>query len=1066
MNQSTSQGIKKFNGARMLLQVVRTAPMLSEKQKNFAELLPNPILPQVSIMWAFLESYLKKTADVFRVYPETLTILEQRVADLKDAFKLQAEGKTVDAEMTGTHHILVNYLVRYTLVNNALTQDQREELFFTLQKVKAQLSNAYGTTPAVIAVDKIDRYVVDLMFMLAESVTKAISDMSDKSWMECNTVLVAVLNVYRNRLSNLLEGFHVFINSAELGGATTPSFHAHAMSRRKKTSVAFLPEENREDDTILTKKHFERLGPKQLNGNYIQETLEEIALENFITLAEALEKPFEITVKEDGGDAFSINDNTVIAPDRNAEKALYQFLEALDILKTKILEDMLYPFDEFLTFFETNNILRGFEKYSFLFSDEAPKKALSLRKRAQAFCVFMGNIRTKQRYWRRFSNKVFLSPVSEIFAASIMRRIKAQGVEEKIKAMIREAVPDGMRINFELADYFAFGDNTHVTPGFTFMAEPRVWSHYGKPVAEIAEESLNSHWEKIYYITEAYLRMVGDESAEEEILQKLDELIGISVVLQEMARAGIQFEHRPSSLLYAGGDSGKEDIPGTTKNYLRYFAKCFAFAKKKKILLLPGLCPRATIIELNEEDGILKESFHISPINVYMPVMELKEFERRFGPFPLIKEANARFELIGKDDEQFVIQKTGGECRTAGRPVFHRDKREHLKVHPRADDEPLVEAISETLKHYVFTRENLGDAAPLFFHYYMRDYITREYSDDTDVQWKKIAEILLYSSDAIYTMDTDVNIEQALQDAFAKSQHASMEIGKASRLIRIIKEAREDAIKKMSRVEQRSAKLKRQIVEGDFMATYELVMSAIGKCKKDERFIPLLNSLKMPSNDPIQEHMLYIFGIRLVERQELLKGELAKKTRNEILRDNLNTISFFKLAEIIVEEAFSKVRQARLETYSQETPEKKKEQIRDMKNSEYLLVELISRIIYKYVSESPKRREEYYSALKYYYEDHPFLIELQQHIADELRRKSFQTEEHWKALGANPMVGHVSLIEKCVIPATKVSQCVMNCERYGDAMNEVINIIQNNLSLERMCTTVAASAGPTTYCLI
>ncbi|HLC16889.1 MAG TPA: hypothetical protein VJL89_11760, partial [Thermodesulfovibrionia bacterium] len=252
MNQSTLQGIKRFDGARTLLQVVRTAPMLSEKQKNFAELLPNPILPQVSIMWAFLESYLKKTADVFRVYPETLTILEQRVADLKDAFKLQAEGKTVDAEMAGTHHILVNYLVRYTLVNNALTQAQREELFYTLQKVKAQLSNAHGTTPAVIAVDKIDRYVVDLMFMLAESVTKAISDMSEKSWMECNTVLVAVLNVYRSRLNNLLEGFHVFINSAELGGATTPSFHAHAMSRRKDTGLHSLPEENRDDDTILT----------------------------------------------------------------------------------------------------------------------------------------------------------------------------------------------------------------------------------------------------------------------------------------------------------------------------------------------------------------------------------------------------------------------------------------------------------------------------------------------------------------------------------------------------------------------------------------------------------------------------------------------------------------------------------------------------------------------------------------------------------------------------------------------------------------------------------------------
>jgi len=1063
MNQSTPQGIKRFDGARTLLQVVRTAPMLSEKQKNYAELLPNPILPQVSIMWAFLESYLKKTADVFRVYPETLTILEQRVADLKDAFKLQAEGKTVDAEMAGTHHILVNYLVRYTLVNNALTQAQREELFYTLQKVKAQLSNAHGTTPAVIAVDKIDRYVVDLMFMLAESVTKAISDMSDKSWMECNTVLVAVLNVYRNRLNNLLEGFHVFINSAELGGATTPSFHAHAMSRRKDSGLYSLPEENREDDTILTKKHFERLGPRQLRGDYIQETLEEIALENFLILAEAFDKPFQVVVKENNQIAMS---GTVVVHSAEEEKALKQFLSTVSNLRTRILENVPYPFAEFLNVFEAECLQAGFKRYSFLLSDEAPKKALSLRKRAQAFCVFMANIRAKERYWKRFADKVFISPVSEVFAASLMRRIKAQGVEEKIKAMIREAVPEGMRIDFELTDYFAFGDNWHVTPGFTFVAEPRVWSLYGRPVAEIAEESLNSHWEKIYYITEAYLRMVGDESAEEEILQKLDELIGISNVLQEMARANVQFESTPSSLLYAGGNSGKEDIATTTKNYLRYFARCFAFAKKKKILLLPGLCPRATIIDLDEQENVLKEKFHISPINVYMPVMKLTELERRFGPFALLQETNARFELIGKGDEQFVIQKTGGECRTVGRPVFHRDKREHLQSHRRADEEPLVEAISETLKHHVFTKECLGDAASLFFHYYMRDYITREYRDDPDVHWKKIAEILLYSSDAIYTMDSSVNIEQALQEAFARSQHSAMEIGKASRVIRIIKEAREDAIKKMSRVAERSSKLKRQIVEGDFMATYELVMNAIRKSKKDERFVPLLQSLRLPGNDPIQEHILYIFGIRQVERQALLKGELAKRTRNEILRDNLNTISFFKLAELIVEQSFYKVRQARLEAYSQHPGTKKEEQIRDMKNSEYLLIELISRIIYKYVSESPKRREEYYSALKYYYEDHPFFVELQRHIADELRRKSFQTEEHWKALGASPTEGYVGLIEKCIIPATKVSYCVVNCERYGDAMNEVMTIIENNLSLERMCTTFSASAGPTTYCLI
>ncbi|MCG6553178.1 MAG: hypothetical protein L7F77_12715 [Candidatus Magnetominusculus sp. LBB02] len=1013
---------RRFDGAAAAVTVVRTAPMYSEKQKNFTELIPHPLIPRVSIMWAFLESYLKKTADVFRIYLETHTILEQRIADLKDSFKLQSEGKTVDAELVGLHHIVVNYLVRYTLLDNALTQQQREELFFSLQKVRAQLSNAYGTTPAVIAVDKIDRYVVDLMFMLAESVTKAISDMSEKSWMECNTVLVAVLNVYRNRLNKLLEGFHVFINSAELGGATTPSFHAHAMSQRKDAGIACLPDENDKDKTLLTKKHFERLGPRTLDGKYIREMLEETAVENFITAAMAANNiPLEVN-----------------------PTSLSNLKIAMAHIAAKINNGSAYGFTDFLKDIEAGNVLPQLEKNEAYFEDNPNPKVLSPRKRVSAFCRLMSSIKVVGRYWDRYSDKVLISPVSEIFAAAIMRKIKNRGIEEKLKAVITATIPEGMTIQFELTDYFCFSDGSHVTPSFTFIAEPDVWSLYGRPVLEVAEESLNTHWEKVYYISEAYLRSIGDENAEAEMLQKLDDLIGVSSILQEMARANMPFELTPNSLLYAGAAYGNKNDPAVaTQNYLKYFAKCFQFARKKKILLLPGLCPRTTIIELKEIDGHINQITQVTPICLYMPVMELEQFERRFGPFILLREANARFELIGDGKDKFVIQKTGGECRTKGRPVFHRDKREHLYSRPRIDEEPLVEAISEMIKQYVFTKENRGNTMALYFRYYMRDYIIREYKNDPDVTWKKAAEILYSCSEQIYSFSTAVNIDNALQEAFARSNHANMEMMRAFRLITVIKEAREDAIKKMNSVGQRSGKLKKQIEEGHFMATYELIMATLGKCKEAPRFMPLIASLDLPDNIQTQEHILYIFAIRVFERKDSPSTGLSIAQRNDLVRDNLNTISFFKLAWIIVEQAFKKVKETLAGACC--PGEDPTSHANDIKNSEYLMVELISRIIYKYISESPKRRQDYYSAIKYYYEDHPFFVELLWHTADELRRKSFQTEEHWKALGAKPKEGHVGLIEKCIIPAGKINQCVVNCEKYGQTMNEVITIIERNL---------------------
>ncbi|MBF0536918.1 MAG: hypothetical protein HQL03_01550 [Nitrospirae bacterium] len=1067
--------VRKFSGANSQLKVLRTAPMYSEKQKNFTELIPHPIIPQVSIMWAFLESYLKKTADVFRLYPETRIILEQRIANLKGSFKLQSEGKVVDAEIVGTHHIIVNYLVRHSLINDTLNQQQREELFFNLQKVRAQLSNAYGTTPAVIAVDKTDRYVVDLMFMLAESVTKAISDMSDKSWIECNATLVAVLNVYRNRLSTLLERFHVFINSAELGGATTPSFHAHAMSQRKDSEVALLPDDNRDDDTILTKKHFERLGPRPLDGHYIIEILQEIALENFLSVVEIVNKRFNpnndlLNLRpndnEDDPHKQGLPECIIIVGPNDKQDGLYSLLSRLNNISNRITDGSAYDFEAFLNDLNQYGIVEELQGLAqrFFPEDNTPAKVISAQERISSLCLFIKDIRVKQKYWRRFSGRVMLSPVPDIFAASMMRKIKIRGVEEKIKAIINKTIPDGMRIDVELTDYFYFSETEHIIPAFTFVAEPHVWSLYGKPVMEAAEEALNSHWEKIYYITEAYVRFIGDKTVEAEIIQKLDDLIGVSSILQEMSRNKIAFEGDPNSLLYAGAQAHFNpagDIAETTQNYLRYFARCFAYARRKKILLLPGLCPRATVIELKEIDGVLNEVIQVSPISVYMPIMPLVQFERRLGAYTLLKEANARFELIGEGQDRFVIQKMGGECRTKGRPVFHRDKREHLKSHPRVNEEPLVEAISETIKQYVFTKENLGNSALLYFQHYMREYITREYTNESDVSWKSVAEVLFHCSDDIYSLDASVNIEQILQAAFASSLHSKMEMARAHRLICIIKEARQDAIKKMNVARQRGDRLRDQIEEGDFMATYELVMGLIQRCKKDSRFIPLLSSLDLPKNEKTHEHILYIFCIRLVERYELLKGGMTKVMRNELLSNNLNTISFFKLAEVIVEEAFSKVNVRFIEEISQKNDDIEACK-RDRSNSEYLMVELISRVIYKYISESPKRRQEYYSAVKYYYEDHPFITELLSHIADELRRKSFQTEEHWKALGADPAQGHLGLIEKCIIAASRMSQCVINCERYGEAMNDVITIIENNLFSYTRDEAPLPSATP--YC--
>ncbi|MEO5357125.1 MAG: hypothetical protein H7844_07495 [Nitrospirae bacterium YQR-1] len=1020
---------KKYEGASYAVKVVRTAPMFGQKQRNFTELIPHPLIPRISVMWAFLESYMKKTADVFRIYPETTTILEQRIADLKGAFKLQAEGKIVDADLVGTFHIMVNYLVKYSLVSEPLTIDQREELFNNLQKVRALLSNAHGTTPAVIAVDKTDRYVADLMFMLAESVTKAISDMSDKSWIECNSVLVSVLNVYRNRMGKLLEGFHVFINSSELGGATTPSFHAHAMSQRKDSGTASLPDENPLDDTIVTKKHFERLGQKTLDGKYIVETLQELALENFLALEEAMQSGMESLATE------RLND-----PGYIDEEEFKRFLKSMSIVSEKILESKEYNFDDFLDDVQKRGILPILEKYSVLLSD---KGRLSDRRRAVEFCSYMKDLRVRLRYWLRYSNKVAVSPASEIFGCAIMRKLIERGVAEKINEAIVTGVPKDLSIKFEVIDYFSFSKTRHVVPSFTFIADPEVWSMYGKPIMKIAEESLNSQWEKIYYLTEACVRIVEDATAESDILQKLDDLIGISAVLEEMAQLGVAFEPTPDSMLYCYGEDGSKDIVATTRNYLRYFVRCFAFARKKKILLLPGLCPRTTIIELKEYDGAFKQAVYVSPIGVYTAVTDLKQFERFFGPISLLREANARFEIIGEGDDKFVIQKTGGECRTKGRPIFHRDKREHLRSRPRMYEEPIVEAISETIKKYVLTPENLGNISALYFQFYMRDYLTTEHTGQSGISWKTAAEVLLCCEPEIYDLKKTQNIENIIMEGFSKSIHAKMETDRAYNLIKIIREARQYAIRKMLTVHKRSDRLKKQIEEGDFMANYERVGKAIEICKADERFVSLLNALDLPQNERSKEHILYIFGIRLTERSELLRNKTDDSHRMQLIRDNLSTVSYFKLAALIVNTSLGLVKAQIREHFSESGDNG--ELLRDLNNSEYLMVELISRIIYKYIGQSHKRCSDCAESLQHCDATHHFFKALLVHIGDELKQKSFQTEEHWKVLGSKPTQGHTGLIEKCLLPPELIRTCMMDYEKHGAIVSTLADIMDAQL---------------------
>jgi diadenosine tetraphosphate (Ap4A) HIT family hydrolase len=1101
-------------------------------------------------MWAFLENYLKKTADVFRIYPETRSVLEQRIAGLKGSFKLQAEGKTVDAELMGAGHIMVNYLVRYSLVGRPLTHGRREELFYNLQKVRALLSDAHGTTPAVIAVDKTDRYVADLMFMLAESVTKAVSDMSEKSWLECNSVLVSVLNVYRNRLGKLLEGFHVFINSSELGGATTPSFHAHAMSRKKDSGLELLADENEEDATILTKKHFERMGQKTLDGLYIIETLEEAALENFLAVLEAAEKA-----------ADTIASQRLHDPAYLDEEEFRRFLKSAGAVAEKITSMQHgYTFDEFLRDVQKRGLLQLIEKYGVLLNDNdagggaangaggrTHKKSLSDRQRALDFCLFMKGLPARRRYWRRHRDRALVSPVSEIFAAAIMRKLKAQGVARDIEKTIAETVPAGLDIGFELTDYFIYGGGAatasrgdeHVVPAFTFTALPEVWSLYGRPVMKIAEESLNELWQKIYGLTDAYLGAMDDGGgggatnapppvyggikggdAEDEAAARLDAVIGISGILEEMAGLGVLFEPAPNSMLYASGVSGAADIAGTTRNYLRYFARCFSFAKRKKMLLLPGLCPRTTIIELKEREtplfpggaggaGSLPRVMvvQVSPIGVYTPVMGLRQFERLYGPLSLLREANARFEVIGEGADSvdaggrtptdaggrtsidaggrtsidaggcapFVIQKTGGECRTRGRPVFHRDKRERLRSRPRIYEEPIVEAISETIKKYVLTDENLGGINALFLQYYMREYIEREHGVSLHREaaptltrwvaptltrwvaptWKTAAEILMHCPSEVFGLE-DVNLEKLLIEGFSRSIHAGMDVAAAGRLIHIIKDARGEAVKKMRAVEQRSSRLMRNIEEGGFMAHYEKVIDAIGDCRADKRFIKLLKSLDLPENEQTREHILYIFGFRLIERGDHLTGE---HQRRRLILDDLATVSYFKLAELFVKTAFGGVKAGILAAAG--TPEDRLERSRDLASSEYLMVELISRIIYKYVGESNKRRQEYHDALGNYREKHrgcgprhqrgcdpqpqSFFADMQRHIADELKQKSFQAEEHWEVLGSNPAEGHTGLVEKCELPAKGVAGCIVGAEKYGEALEEALAFMKERL---------------------
>ena len=987
---------------------------MPERAKKTHKLMEHPILGHTSQMWEFFLQELKDIADVADLFPETRTAVELALAMRQDAVSMLGRDETVDAKIS-TSLLTALYFLN-TKPGTEISDNAYGDILADVARIRAIIQGVHGASPGLRMVEKTDYYGWLVMFMLANAVNKAFSEMSDKSWLESNLLLDSALRVCRTIYGHIFEDTVIFINGGELGGATTASWHAHLLEKLNESYIGGLPASG--EHHLITQDDFARLRRRRLDGALVQDFLCDIATENFLHLGSALPKgevaaghgPFvarirhlaqELSSPDVESDFGTVLGKLAKRDIRNPFGAQPATLSALDFLKSAG-SDYLFP--------------------SPAPAAEGKKKGagLTLIERKRLFCRHVATYPRKLAFWERQKRAVSLSPATEIFSGALLAHLKGEGLEERIRSALKtsRSVPEDVAIAVDIvSDIRSFGGG-HVVPEIRFTAEPRVWALYGKEACAVAEQALNEWWGRVFDVTAAWLKAADASKAERRRLTgELDVLFGLSKYFETLKWRNIPFETEPGALNYAAGRHAQlEDIWQAVENYLDYFVACFARSAKhsrKSGLHKRTLCPRNTTIKLVNKGGRELRETIIRPMLAYKPLMPVAAFGTLLGPAELLAEANARFEIVGGGESggrRWVVQKMGGED-----VLFQRDKRKQhhsLRYQRQQGERDFIGGINQVMKTEMMDEACLGAIDEAYRLYYVREHCANSGGD-----FRAVVKALETADPPDADLDPDV--AGAAEPALA---YAEREMDKVRR---------------------------RHQDRAHGFLHYRRVERVLRPLRADAGFGARLDAGGLPKNKILRDHITQILAIRELERGHALRREEAEpdeaalQARAALEQDNLDTIVFFNLAERMVSHAFAAVVAAR-EAAEGHRPKKRQAVLRDTRNATFLLADTIARLLYRCVA-SHEQRDEFHEAMRRGQLSHEFFTGMLGYVVKGLAYSGYKTREFWELEGAPETEGYVELLAERPVPDPLLREVVSGREHHRSAIDEVSRLLGQRL---------------------
>ncbi|MEI6986870.1 MAG: hypothetical protein WCK65_12150 [Rhodospirillaceae bacterium] len=859
-----------------------------------------------------------------------------------------------------------------TLPGTEICEAAYGDILADVARIRAIIQGVHGASPGLRMVEKTDYYGWLMMFMLANAVTKAFSEMSDKSWLESNLLLDSALRVCQRTYHYIFTDVTIFINGGELGGATTASWHAHLLETLNEPNINSLPLSG--DDHLITQSDFARLRRRRLDGQAVQDFIGDIAAENFLHLGASLPKS-DVPRRH----APFINRISHLAQELASPDVDSDFIKILPKLSQRDIRNPSGPgFISVLDFLRANDSDYLYRGPAHQPDMRVKAGVITLNERKRLFCQHVATYKKKISFWEKHKNTVSLSPVTEILSGALLRQLRLQGLANDIDAVLHHSrsIPDDAVINVDIVSNIRSFAGNHIVPGICFTSDPRIWSLYGKDVFAVAEQMLNTWWGKLFEIANDYVTVaaLSNPPVNEMInlLHRLNTLLGLTDYLIDLRWRNIPFERVPGALNYAAArHSTADDITETADNYLQYFVACFARSarhSKNSGLHKPTLCPRSTIIRLSQQDGREIRQTIIRPMLAYKPLMSVAAFNTLLGPVELMAEANARLEIVETGQTRWVVQKMGGED-----VLFLRDKRKQhysLSYKRQQGERDFISGINDTMKTEMMNERNLGPIDDLYKLYYIREHCANSGNDFRTVY----NELSNNSSILVH----------------------------------------EYAEKEMEKVYRRH-----QDKQHGFLH-YRRIEILLKTLRTNQEFNLLLDAAGLSGSKILRDHITQIFAFRELERATSLKRQCdqidsaTEEARATLLQDNLDTIVFFRLSEIMVNHAFADVILAR-QTTQHSNPNIVSAIARDTRNGAFLLIDTIARLLYRCVV-SHEWRDKLHDAIHLGNFDHVFFPRMVDYVIKGLTYNGYKTKEFWQLGGAMKTDGYIELLSENQVP--------------------------------------------------